>query len=177
MFRKLLALIAFAAATAAPAMAHTMSYTAALSGHTETSNTGSKATAFARISADTHHQTINLQIIVTGLKIADLKDSLRGAPMGPIHLHNYLPNGDVVLVLPAPFGPSYRDTASGFTVTINDADYTASAKLVNSRLPFADFLKAMDSGKVVLNIHTNQFGDGEISGKVVSAGAKAGPGE
>ena len=35
----------------------------------------------------------------------------------------------------------------------------------------------MADGKVVVDIHTKQFGDGEISGKVVSAGVKAGAGE
>jgi hypothetical protein len=88
--------------------------------------------------------------------------------MGPIHLHNYLSNGDVALVLPTPFGPSYADTARGFSVTMKGYSYAEGAQLLKSNLSFDGFLAAMASGSVVLNVHTDKFGEGEISGKIVA---------
>ena len=86
--------------------------------------------------------------------------------MGPIHLHNYKADGVVDLVLPAPFGAAYKDTPRGFSVTMKGYSYEKGAKLLKSDLSFDDFMKAMVGGQVVLNVHTNRFSNGEISGKV-----------
>ena len=122
----------------------------------------------ARIVVDTDSKTVNMTMDFTGMKIADLSDGLIARPVGPIHLHNYLPGGDVVLVLPSPFGPCYVDTPKGFAVTMKDMSYAAGAGILKSTLSFEDFLAAMASGSVVLNVHTDKFGDGEISGKVTA---------
>ena len=45
-------------------------------------------------------------------------------------------------------------------------DYAAGAAILKSTLSFDAFIEAMSSGTVVLNIHTDKFGNGEISGKV-----------
>ena len=45
-------------------------------------------------------------------------------------------------------------------------DYAAGAKLLGSLAPFDDFVRAMDGGQVVLNVHTETFHDGEIAGTV-----------
>ena len=165
--------IVFAAAVslfaASPAFAAEKAFSAKLSGDVETSKTGSKATGTARIVVDTEKKTVDMTMEFTGLKIADLSDGLVARPMGPIHLHNYLPNDEVVLVLPAPFGSGYVDTPAGFKVTMADYSYAAGAELLNSKLSFDAFLAAMASGSVVLNVHTDKFGSGEISGKVVAA--------
>jgi hypothetical protein len=154
---------------ALPALAAEKVFTAKLSGEVETSKTGSKATGAARIVVDTDKKTVDMTMEFKGLKIADLSDGLIARPMGPIHLHNYLPNGEVVLVLPAPFGPGYVDTGDGFKVTMKGYSYAAGAELLKSDLTFDAFLSAMASGSVVLNVHTDKFGNGEISGMVVSA--------
>jgi hypothetical protein len=70
------------------------------------------------------------------------------------------------LVLPLPYGAQYRATRSGLRVTIRDYDYAAGGKLVNSNPTFDDFVAAMRSGLVVLNVHTDTFNPGEISGLV-----------
>lgn len=168
MMKRLVVLAAGAVLAAAPAFAGEKVFTSQLSAEGDTAQTGSKATAVARIVVDTDTKTVDMTIDVTGLKIADLWDKLVDAPVGPIHLHNYQDDGEVVLVLPAPFGPGYVDTAKGFSVTIKDYDYTAGAALLKSALSFDGFLKAMGSGSVVLNIHTDKFANGEISGKVVA---------
>lgn len=167
MLKRLAGLAVIAAFAAAPAFAADKVFTSTLSGNVESSQTGSKATASAEIVVHVDTQKIDMTIDVVGLKTADLWDVLVGAPVGPIHLHNYRDDGDVVLVLPAPYGPSYADTANGFSVHVTDYDYTAGATLLKSTLTFDGFLKAMASGTVVLNIHTDKFTDGEISGTVV----------
>jgi hypothetical protein len=168
MFKHLGVLAVVAAFVSAPAFAAERVFIAKLSAEGDTAQTGSKATASARIVVDTETKTVDMTVDVAGLKIADLSDVLVGAPVGPIHLHNYQDDGQVVLVLPAPFGPGYADTATGFTVTMKDYDYVAGAKLVKSTLSFDGFLTAIASGSVVLNIHTDKFTSGEISGKVVA---------
>jgi hypothetical protein len=71
-----------------------------------------------------------------------------------------------VLVLPLPYGADYRATRSGLRVTMKDYDYTAGAALLKSTLTFDEFVAAMKSGLVILNVHTDAFHPGEISGKV-----------
>ncbi len=169
MIKRIAAAAALSLIAASPTFAATKVFTARLSGDVDTSKTGSKATGTARIVVDTDSKTVNMTMEFAGLKIADLSDGLIGRPIGPIHLHNYLPGGDVVLVLPTPFGPAYADTAKGFSVAVKDLPYAAGAGILKSTLSFDDFLAAMASGSVVLNVHTDKFGDGEISGQVTSA--------
>lgn len=169
MIKGIAASAVLALCAASSACASTKVFTAKLSGDVDTSQTGSKATGAARIVVDTDRKTVNMTMEFTDMKIADLSDGLIGRPIGPIHLHNYLPGGDVVLVLPTPFGPAYADTAKGFSVTVKDMPYATGAGLLQSTLPFDDFLAAMASGSVVLNVHTDRFGDGEISGKITPA--------
>ena len=169
MFKRLALAAAVSLLAVSPAFAVEKVFTAKLSGDVETSKTGSKATGTARIVVDTDKKTVAMTMDFTGLKVADLADGLVARPMGPIHLHNYPPNADVVLVFPAPFGPGYVDTDKGFKVTVAHLPYSAGADLLQSKLSFDDFLAAMSSGSVVLNVHTDKFTSGEISGQVVSA--------
>jgi hypothetical protein len=170
MLKRIALIAAVSLGTASPAVAMEKVFSAKLSGDVETSKTGSKAIGTARIVVDTEKKTVDMTMDFTGLKIADLSDGLVARPMGPIHLHNYLPGGEVVLVLPTPFGAGYADTAGGFKVTMKGYSYAAGAELLKSTLSFDDFLKAMASGTVVLNVHTDKFGSGEISGQVIAAG-------
>jgi hypothetical protein len=41
---------------------------------------------------------------------------------------------------------------------------------VNIQASFEDFVGSLESGRIVLNVHTNRFADGEISGDVVPGG-------
>jgi hypothetical protein len=167
MFKRLAVLAAVAAFAAGPAFAEKARFAAMLRSEGDTAQTGSKATGVANITVDTETQRVDMTLDVAGLKIADLSDGLIARPVGPIHLHNYQADGEVVLVLPAPFGPGYTDTDKGFKVVMTDYDYAAGAAALKSTLSFDDFMKVMRSGTVVLNIHTDKFGSGEISGKVL----------
>jgi hypothetical protein len=164
-----------ACATATPS-AHESAYHAVLRGDTPSTSTGSKATGEAHVTVDAQAQTIDITLNVTGITIDQLWDNLVAAPIGPIHLHIYASHDHSAsdtsaLLLPVPFGPSYVATANGFTVTVKDYPYAQGATLLKSDKSFADFVAALDNGRVVMNIHTDAFQPGEISGDVARAGA------
>ncbi len=162
---------ALALLTATPAQAEVAAFTAALSGHAAPTDTGSEATGKAKIFVDTDAKTVDITLDVEGLKMDQLWGALAHAKMGPIHLHRYGGHdhsdpGASALVFPLPMGANYVATPKGFHVEIKHASYAEAATMLNSNLPFADFMTSMQSGQIVLNVHTNAFHDGEISGEV-----------
>jgi hypothetical protein len=154
---------------ATPAAAKTLTFHATLDGVSGPEPTGSAATGKAKIKVDTDRRRVSVDLDVDGITAPQLWAKLVAAPIGPIHFHKYATaaGGNSVLVLPLPYGPSYRSLPHGLRVTMHDYDYAAGAKLLNSTLSFDDFVAAMKSGLVVLNVHTDKFNPGEISGKVV----------
>ncbi len=160
------AVMALAACASTPAQATQLHYTATLSGHQDPTNTGSPATGIARIDVDTATQTVDAQIEIHGLRMSELAAHLSHAPMGPMHLHRYQ-GDDVTLILPFPMGSTYAETADGFTVTLRHYAYADGAAIVQSGLSFDQFLGALVSDPIFLNIHTERFGEGEISGRLV----------
>lgn len=168
MLRNLAAAAAFVALAAAPAAAEQISYAATLNGVTEPSNTGSSATGTATITVDTATQTIDARIEIHGLRTDRLAQHLSHSRMGPMHLHRYQ-GDDVTLIMPFPFDDTYAATADGFTVTVSDFPYAEAAQRTGSRLDFAAFLAALAGDPIYLNVHTEAFGDGEISGRLVPA--------
>jgi len=158
------------ALAAAPAEARVMTFHAALDGKTGPDATGSDATGTARIRVDTDRRRVSVDMTVEGITIPQLWAKLVAKPIGPIHFHKYA-SADAgsasVLVLPLPYGPNYHPTPHGIHVRMANYDYAAGAKLLNSTLSFEDFVAAMKSGLVILNVHTDKFNPGEISGKVI----------
>ncbi len=71
--------------------------------------------------------------------------------------------------MPVPFGPAYAATPNGFSVRMKDCVYTDGAALLGIEESFEQFIAALESGAVVLNIHTDAHQDGEISGLVIPA--------
>ena len=153
---------------AAPAQSEILTFHAKLDGEYDEKPSGSPATATARIKVDTRSQRVSVDMVVNGITTEDLWDKLVAAPIGPIHFHKYATpaGGDSVLVLPLPYGPSYKSTKRGMRVRVKDYDYVAGARLLKSDLSFDQFVAAMQSGLVILNIHTDKFNPGEISGRV-----------
>ncbi|HEY0313298.1 MAG TPA: CHRD domain-containing protein [Allosphingosinicella sp.] len=168
--RSLLALAALTAAAlaAAPASAKILHFHAALDGKYGDAPTGSAATGKARITVDTDRRRVSVDLDVVGIAPAALWKKLVAAPIGPIHLHKYATaaGGASVLALPLPYGADYRATRRGLHVTMKDYDYAAGAALLKSTLSFDDFVAAMRSGLIILNVHTEAHNPGEISGKV-----------
>ena len=157
-----------AVVSAAPAQAKTLTFNVALDGKYGSAPTGSSATGKALIRVDTERRTISLDLTVDGIAPDALWDKLVAAPIGPVHLHKYATaaGGDSVLVVPFPFGPDYKATRTGMSLTAKGRDYAAGAALLKSGLSFEDFVVAMQGGLIVLNIHTDAFNPGEISGRV-----------
>lgn len=162
---------ALALLAATPAQAQVAAFTATLSGHGAPTDTGSDATGKARIFVDTDARTVDITLDVEGITMDQLWGALAHASMGPIHLHKYASNvhtdtGSSSLAFPLPMGANYMPTPKGFHVEIRRASYAEAATMLNSNLSFPDFMTAMGNGQIVLNIHTNAFHDGEISGEV-----------
>ena len=155
--------------SAAPAWAHDLVFTAQLSGHADPTNTGSEATGTATFQVNTHTQLIDARIEIHGLKLDALSTHLAHSRMGPMHLHRYQGN-DVTLIVPFPFGETYTETADGFVVTVTHFPYAEAAERTGSHLTFEEFLAALASDPIYLNVHTNRFPEGEIAGRVISGG-------
>jgi len=168
-FAGLLVGIAAAAGAAASAEAKVLTFHVALDGKYGTEPSGSAATGKARIKVDTDTKHVSVDLTVDGITRDALWDKLVAAPIGPIHFHKYAVAGgrDAVLVLPLPYGADYHATKTGLHVDMKDYDYVAGSGLVKSTLSFDDFVAALRSGLVVLNVHTDAFNAGEISGKVI----------
>lgn len=168
-FTSLIALPAIVAAVAAagPAAAKTQSYRATLDGTASTSPTGSPARGKAVIKVDTKSQRVSVEIDVTGIALDQLNKALVAKPIGPVHFHQYRSADDVDAVLPVPYGANYRATKNGFHVSMRNYSYAEGAKLLNDQDTFEEFVDALNAGKIVINVHTDKFPDGEISGKVL----------
>lgn len=162
-------LLAAAAAMmlAGPAAAKTLSYAATLTGSATTSPSGSPARGKAVIKVDTKTQRVSVELDVTGIPLDGLNDALVAKPIGPVHFHEYRNPEDVEAVLPVPFGANYTSTKLGFHVSMRNYPFEDGVKLLNSGEKFDEFVNALDAGRIVLNIHTDKFPDGEISGKVL----------
>jgi hypothetical protein len=167
--RSLLALAAAAVVlAAAPAHARILKFHAALDGKYGDAPTGSAATGKACITVDTDRRRVSVDLDVVGIAPGALWKKLVAAPIGPIHFHKYATaaGGASVLALPLPYGADYRATRRGLHVTMKDYDYAAGAALLKSTLGFEEFVAAMKSGLIILNVHTEAHNPGEISGRV-----------
>ena len=154
---------------AAPAEARVLTFHCALDGTSGPEPTGSAATGKAKIKVDTDRKLVSVSLDIDGITAPQLWATLVARPIGPIHFHKYATaaGGASVLALPLPYGPSYHTLPHGLRVRMVKYDYAAGAKLLNSTLSFDDFVAAMKSGLIVLNVHTDKFNPGEISGTVV----------
>lgn len=167
-FIPLIALTAVTAlAVATPAAAKTQSFRATLNGTAIPTTTGSPAHGKVTVKVDTKSQRVSVELDVQGITLDQLNDALVAKPIGPVHFHQYRTADDVEAVLPVPYGANYRATKTGFHVSMRDYSYAEGAKLLNDQDSFDEFVNALNAGKIVINIHTDKFPDGEISGKVL----------
>lgn len=167
-FTSLTVLTAMAAlAAASPAAAKTESFRVTLDGTAVPTTTGSPAHGKAVIKVDTKTKRVSVDLDVQGIPLDQLNKALVAKPIGPVHFHQYRSADDVEAVLPVPYGASYRATKDGFHVSMRDYSYAEGAKLLNDQDTFEEFVDALNAGKIVVNVHTEKFPDGEISGKVM----------
>lgn len=130
--------------------------------------TGSAATGHAAVLVDTAKKRVSVDLNVDGITTDQLWTNLVQRPIGPIHFHKYDGAGGAVLALPLPYGAAYHPTKNGIHVVMNDFDYASDAALVKTSASFDEFVADMKSGSIVLNVHTNKFNAGEISGLIVA---------
>lgn len=161
------ALAAMSAFALAPASAAQLSYTAALNGVTAPTETHSAATGAASVIVDTEAQTVSVHMQIHGIAADQLWDHVIHNGMGPVHLHLYAANGDISLLVPFPYGASYAATPDGFTLNVENYSYAEGAALLHSDVSFDTFVATLSSDFVYLNIHTDTFQDGEISGRLL----------
>jgi hypothetical protein len=161
------ALAATAAFALAPASAAQLSYSAALNGVTAPTETRSIATGAAAITVDTEAQTVSVHMQIHGITADQLWDHVVHNGMGPVHLHLYAANGDISLLVPFPYGASYTATPDGFTLNVENYSYTEGAALLQSDMSFETFVATLGADFVYLNVHTDAFQDGEISGRLL----------
>ena len=167
-FTPLIVLTAVTAiAIAMPAAARTESFRATLDGTAIPTTTGSPAHGRVTVKVDTKSQRVSVELDVQGITLDQLNDALVAKPIGPVHFHQYRTADDVEAVLPVPYGANYRATRTGFHVSMRNYAYAEGAKLLNDQDTFEEFVDALNAGKIVINIHTDKFPDGEISGKVM----------
>lgn len=167
-FTPLIVLTAVAAiAAATPAAAKTESFRATLDGTAIPTTTGSPAHGKVTVKVDTKSQRVSVELDVQGITLDQLNDALVAKPIGPVHFHQYRSADDVEAVLPVPYGANYRATKNGFHVSMRNYSYAEGAKLLNDQDTFEEFVDALNAGKIVINVHTDKFPDGEISGKVL----------
>jgi len=166
---RLFPLIAAAAivATADPAAARTLTFRATLTGTAPPTTTGSPARGMAVIKVDTSSRKVSVDLDVTGITLDQLNHGLVTKPIGPIHFHVYRTADDVDMILPLPYGPGYKATKAGFRVTVKGYDFDAGAKLIDNGSTFEEFVNGLRGQRIVLNVHTDKFPDGEISGKTM----------
>jgi len=165
--RNILIAIAALAACVGTAHAAELHFSSTLAGNQYPTETGSAATGSAALTIDTDTQTIDAVVTINGITFDQLAHHLSHSRMGPMHMHRYQ-GDDVTLIMPFPFGATYAETPTGFTVTIQDYPYADAAAAVHSDLSFEQFLAALGADPIYLNVHTNAFGDGEISGRVTA---------
>ncbi len=169
MFKELVVATAFLVLAPA-AHAERIAFSAALNGNQTPTITGSAATGTARVTVDVAAQSIDVEMEVSGISIDALYDHVIHMGVGPVHLHLYAANGDISLLLPFPYGATYTETPDGFRLNALVTAYAEGAGRVGSTLSFDQFVAALGSDFVYLNIHTDAVPDGEISGRLVPAG-------
>jgi hypothetical protein len=161
-----LLLIVAAAGTATPSQAEILKFHVNLDGKYGAA-TGSPATGRAAVLVNTATKRVSVDLNVDGITTDQLWTNLVQRPIGPIHFHKYDGAGGAVLALPLPYGATYHPTKSGIHVVMDDFDYASDAALVKTSASFDEFVADMKNGSIVLNVHTNKFNAGEISGLVV----------
>lgn len=155
------------AALAGAASADIIVYDFFLSGEQEVPPTGSPAVGAAEFRYDTDTQNFDLDLMVYGIDLADLRDV---GPNGtPIHIHMapFGQNGPIVVDLG--FFTSFVDDGLGIRYQI--FGQLLGGQQGNLFTDPNDNEAALFAGNLYVNIHTNDFPSGEIRGQIVPAPA------
>ncbi|MGB7406616.1 MAG: CHRD domain-containing protein [Pacificimonas sp.] len=155
-----------ALAIALPAQAITVISVANLSGDQEVPPVETQAFGSATFTVDTDTQLLDFSLEVNGITIEQLFDNLVAAPVGPIHLHNAPAGANGPIVIPFPFDTGYEATDTGFRLTREDYLFDDALAISGADVGFSDFVSALRDGLYYINVHSDQFGSGELRGQL-----------
>lgn len=148
-----------AAAVGVPAEAALVNFSASLNGANQTTPNGSPATGSAILTLDTDSDTYSVNLSVFNLDPASLADVGAFSPVH-IHLGGQGTNGGILNDLGAPANTTRTDFNSfGFVYSGSGIAVDAATKA------------ALLANNTYINIHTEDFGGGEIRGQLMSATA------
>ena len=155
-------------AVAGDARAQVISYTAALSGPAESPPNTSTATGISFVDFDPIAHTLRIRGSFTGLSSNTGAAHIHAPTLTPFTL-----TAGVATVVPAPPGFPLGVTSGTYDSTLNTlsaAAYNASFVTNNGGTPAtaeAALAQALAEGRAYFNIHTTNFGGGEIRGFLV----------
>ena len=150
-----------------------ITFVAVLSGANEIPPTGSPATGSAKILLDPVAHTIQINVTFAGLTTPDTA----------AHIHCCLPfpfdpiNVGVATTVPAfpgfPLGVTSGTYSSAVLSLMDPATYNPAFITLEGGIAGAEaaLVAGIENGETYLNIHTQQFGGGEIRGFLVAAPA------
>lgn len=154
--------------SAAPVMASQLShYTAYLDGSQQVPANESKATGKAKLTVNSHDQTLSFRLSVMGIHTSDLYDTLVSSLLGPLHLHEAAVGLNGAISIPFAFNTTdYVDTEKGFELRVKNYAYSDALSLLGSTQSFTDFVAGLNEGGVYVNVHTDAYTGGEIRGQL-----------
>lgn len=144
MFRRILLASALSVVFVTTASAATVTYTARLSGRSEVPKTDSKGTGKLDATFDTQTKALAYTLTFTGLT----------GPATAAHIH----------------GPATRAQNAGVVVPIGDKNPTSP--VTGSVTLTDDQVKALQSSRLYVNVHTAANPGGEIRGQIVAVHAR-----
>jgi hypothetical protein len=159
-----------AAAGPATARAQVISYMAVMSGPNESPPTNSTATGLTFVDFDPTAHTLRIRGSFQGLTSNTGAAHIHAATTTPL-----TGTAGVATVLPAPPGFPLGVTSGSFDSTLNtltDAAYNPAFETANGGTAAsaeAALASAIAQGRAYFNIHTTQFGGGEIRGFLIAA--------
>jgi len=120
----------------------------------------STATGTATLVFDTDTSLLSISADIDGITLADITfpaDALAFGVAGPLHIHNGAAGSNGPVVVPFNQASFFTDNGmGGISVSATDIPFTLA------------LLDELTAGNLYLNLHTLDFGSGEIRGQLAS---------
>ncbi len=178
--KKILLAACATAALAGAAPAAVLNYTAVVNGEQAArgDGTGSAATGTATLAVDDVARTLDFRLDVEGITLEQLaaifKPGGMNGALGPIHIHDGDRGENGPIVIPFVFDGSYAATDIGFVLDRADYAFETATGIAGAPVDFDAFVAALDAGGYYVNVHTEDFGGGEIRGQIAPVPLPAG---
>jgi len=132
---------------------------------TPSNATPSDSMGMATITFDTMALTLDISVDVTGISLADITfpdGGLAFGALGPFHIHNGVAGVNAGIVVPFSLASYYTETATGIMISAMGVSFDAVR------------LEELMNDGLYLNLHTLDYGSGEIRGQIARVSAPAG---